>query len=601
MRCVRENDHHARDAGVVAVWVAIMAPVLFGICAFAVDVSRWYVEGARLQKAADAAALAGVTYMPFNLNVSTPSATSTATDFAARNGYPASSGVTMTIEPGPKNTQLKVTMSQSVDNQFGKLFGVGRTTVTRVAVADFNGPAPMGSPCNTFGTEPAGTSGAPPASSQLASSIGCISDPQFWATIEGPATPKVQGDRYMTRTCQGGEDGCVGSTNSDYRRDGYNFVLRVAPDATGNANTGPITVQLYDPAYVFTGPECTSIPAGPNSGAWPTPTSTFANDGTTNARYARSANNYCTGDYDPGFSGGSSTPRLDTTFVLRSPTSTLDPGQASVVGSQCVKQYRGYTSAPTVSQLRQRNANGTLNSSYQPDLARVFHQWDTLCQITNPVPGDYYLQVRTNASMPGTDPIVVGASSATDPAETSTNGRGDNSFGIRAFSSNSSANSRINVAGWERMPVFLNRFDGRPEPKLIRVPSAAAGKSLQFTFFDVADASGDGTVQVKPPSDATGTITTINNSTSTVKCRGTGVVGGATGTDLSRCEVGVSSGSNNGKLQTITVPIPTNYVCADASPTGCWFTVSFGFQGSQPTDISTWSATILGDPVRIVQ
>jgi hypothetical protein len=500
----------------------------------------------------------------------------------------------MTVEPGPKNTQLKVTMSQSVDNQFGKLFGVARTTVTRVAIADYNGPAPMGSPCNTFGTEPAGNSAKGPAGSQLAAGAGCVTDPQFWATVEGPATEKVQGDRYMTRNCAGGEDGCRAGTpsNADYRRDGYYYVIRVKPDANGQANTGAITVQLYDPAYVFTGPECNSLP----SGGWVNNHNPFTPGSDANTRYARGAGNYCTGDYDPGFGGGSGTPRMDTTFVLRSPVSSQDPTQAPVVSSACVKQYRGFTSAPTNSTLR--NGNG----SYDPDLAGVFHQWDTLCTINNPVPGDYYLQVRTNASMPGTADIVTGAASATDLAESNTTGRGNNAFGIRAFSSSiPSSNARINVAGWERMPVFVNRNSVSAAFKLIRVPSAAAGKSLQFTFFDVADASGNGNVRVSPPADATGSISTINNSGSAIRCIGTGVVGGTNGSNLTSCSVGVTSATNNGKLQTITVPIPTDYVCNDAAATGCWFNVTFGFPGAQPTDISTWSATILGDPVRIVQ
>jgi hypothetical protein len=583
------------DAGVVALWVAIMTPLLFMLCAFAVDVARWYVEGARVQKAADAAALSGVSYMPANLNVTTPSATSTAIDFASRNGYTDNNGtIDVQVAQGPKNTQLQVTITSTITNGFASIFGFRTQGITRTAIADFNGPAPMGSPCNTFGTEPAGTSGAPPASSQLASTTGCVADPQFWATIEGPATEKVQGDRYATRNCDGGEDGCDATvpTNADYRTDGYTYVIRVRPDSTGNANTGAITVQLYDPAYVFTGPECEALP----NGGWVNNHNTFTPGSDAATRYNDVAGGYCTGDYDPGFGGGSGTPRMDTTFVLKSPTSTLDPSQATVVDSSCVKQYRGFTSAPTNDTLRRTNG------SYNIDLARVFHQWNTLCTIDNPVPGDYYLQVRTNASMPGSDAIVTGAGAATSPSESNTTGRGNNAFGIRAYSSTiPSANSRINVAGWERMPLFVNRNNVNANFKLIRVPSAAAGKSLQFTFFDTADASGNGDVRIIPPSDATGTITTLNASSSTVKCIGTGVVGGTSGSQLSRCEVGVSSSANNGKLQTITVPIPTDYVCDDTLSTGCWFDVRFRFPGAQPTDISTWSATILGDPIRIIK
>ena len=62
------------------------AAVFFGLAALTVDVSRWYLEGQQVQRAADAAALAGVTWMPQDL----AKATLAAKDIAARNGYPNS-------------------------------------------------------------------------------------------------------------------------------------------------------------------------------------------------------------------------------------------------------------------------------------------------------------------------------------------------------------------------------------------------------------------------------------------------------------------------------------------------------------------------------
>ncbi len=41
--------------------VAILRPALLVITAVAVDIGLWYVEGVKVQKAADAAALGGVT------------------------------------------------------------------------------------------------------------------------------------------------------------------------------------------------------------------------------------------------------------------------------------------------------------------------------------------------------------------------------------------------------------------------------------------------------------------------------------------------------------------------------------------------------------
>ncbi len=181
--------------------VTIMLP----LCAISVDVARWYVEIARVQNVADAAATAGVTWLPDDF----ASATTTAVEVAKDNGFPNSGNTVVKTAVGAKPTQLVVTITSKVGNQFGASFGVPWTTVSRSATADYNGPAPMGSPCNTFGNEPAGSSTSSvdprgPNTSVIVTPTGganCVSNPQFWAAIAGPDTPKGNGDQYMTRTC----------------------------------------------------------------------------------------------------------------------------------------------------------------------------------------------------------------------------------------------------------------------------------------------------------------------------------------------------------------------------------------------------------------
>ena len=170
------------EAGVATVLVAMFfAAVFFGLAALTVDVARWYLEGHRIQKAADAAALAGVTWMPQDL----AQATLVARDMSARNGYPNTGNTTVVVAQGSKPSQLKVTVSSTVDNVFGAAFGKETTTITRHAVADYTGPQPMGSPCNTMGNEPAGgNANSGPIASQLSVPAGatCPRIPQFWAS-----------------------------------------------------------------------------------------------------------------------------------------------------------------------------------------------------------------------------------------------------------------------------------------------------------------------------------------------------------------------------------------------------------------------------------
>ena len=140
----RKTWRQVRDeAGYAAVVTALLASVLFmGMAAMGVDTARWYVEVERVQKAADAAALAGVTYMPNDL----PSATTAAIASATKNGYPNSGTTSVTVEVGDKPSELKVTIRSSIDNTFGAMMGVKKAVITRSAVADYTAPAPMGSP-----------------------------------------------------------------------------------------------------------------------------------------------------------------------------------------------------------------------------------------------------------------------------------------------------------------------------------------------------------------------------------------------------------------------------------------------------------------------
>src|SRR3954449_7266052 len=201
---IRRRLRSRRDErGYIAIMAAFFcAALMMPLCAISVDVSVWYVEVQRVQNAADAAATAGVTFLPDDF----ASAKSTAITVAGRNGYPDSGKTSVSVSIGDKPTQLQVTISSNVGNAFGASFGVKSATIIRSATADFNGPAPMGSPCNTFGNEPSGAVSdvtdpiRGPNTSVIVAPPGgatCTSNPQFWGAIAGPDTSKQSGDQYM--------------------------------------------------------------------------------------------------------------------------------------------------------------------------------------------------------------------------------------------------------------------------------------------------------------------------------------------------------------------------------------------------------------------
>lgn len=606
---MRNRRRRGSDRGAVAILTAVLVPVLILLAALAIDTGRWYVEAARVQKAADAAALGGVTYMPNNY----ASATTTAGAVSGDNGFadsgtPACSATTLaagtkcvsTFKTGVAS-ELGVTVSSTITNVFGTIFGNRTTTIARTAIADYQGPAIMGSPCNTFGNEPNSTSGtvAPTGTSIPTTLQGgyatCQSrTPNFWATIEGPQTTKDQGDRYSTLTCSSGTDGCSGTTNSEFDANGYFFVVRVGEDAKNN----PVTVQLFDPAFIYTGVTCGDLPSsGISNGMNPyVPT-----DATT--RYGRTATSgFCTGDYFPG-GGGSNA--MVTSFVLRNKTLTYNPLQATVI-SGCVKQFGSVTSAPSAASLNSSSSGST----YKGQVARLLHQWYDLCTFIPTEAGDYYLQVRTSASTSGasaetgianangTTLVYNNGANAYSTSATQSTGHGDNSFGIRAFVGSGSSqpdalNADVSVAGYQRMPMFQNVASGSTF-NLLQVKPDAAGKEFYFDLFDVGDGS-TGTVTVLPPLESgladdelpdcqyktSLASTTFSNANLNGYCR-------------------FSTSGGNAKVLSMVVPIPTGYTCDSTSPGGCWFRVQVNWSGS-PTDITTWNASIGGNALRLVQ
>jgi hypothetical protein len=60
-----------------------------------------------------------------------------------------------------------------------------------------------------------------------------------------------------------------------------------------------------------------------------------------------------------------------------------------------------------------------------------------------------------------------------------------------------------------------------------------------------------------------------------------------------------------GKVKVVNVQIPVDYSCDDNVASGCWFTVSYAYgtagSGGGVQDTTTWSASLDGDPVRLVK
>ena len=600
MNTTKKSYRRRDEIGATAILVALFFSfIALPLGAVAVDVARLYVELERVQAAADAAATAGVTFMPDDF----ASAKARAIEIAEDNGFPNSGTTAVAVSIGEKPTQLKVTVSSTVENAFARSFGVPQSTMSRSAVADFNGPAPMGSPCNNFGNEPAGSSSVGPTTSVIKTPVPatCPQTPEFWGAIAGPDVDKNQGAEFETRYCGGGEDNCSGSTNVEFDPKGFFYLVRVNASGVGQS----IQLQIYDPAYISTGSRCTNEPID-NPGSTQTPPGTwggswndFATDanqrywrtGTTWGGYATTSkpNAFCTGD-DPNTNLYTGTEDAGvTSFALRRPVDTLVPWQGAPEPG-CARQYAGRTANQVSLQALKKD-----DSRYDENLAKTFHQWVSLCTFTPMQAGDYYLQVRNNVALGTTQDGLGGYFANPDVYtqmgdNTAVRGTGTNNFGLRAIS-NAPAGG-VSVASYEKMRIFANSDAASTSFNLVRVVPAAANKTLVVSFFDVGEGASSGSVRILKPTDSVNLPATLAN------CTGTGVKTGS----LPNCEItNITPSSYNGKYQEIRIPIPSTYSCTVASQGGCWFRVQVSFGTGQVTDATTWTARIEGEPVRLIE
>ena len=208
-----------REHGYIMVTAALLIVPLLLMAGLSVDVGNWYSNASNLQKAADAAALAGVVWLP-----DVPSATTYAKQAAKRNGYEDGvNGVTVSVQRiGDRRLRVTIT-DPRVGSFFYQNFGGKKITLTRKGTAEYVLPVPLGSPDFHFGNDPTDSS---------------YTQPNLWANIHGPRTDSTKGDAYAP-ACDG-SDNCSTTTNSSYRPEGYLYSIDV-PAATAN-----FTLQVYD-------------------------------------------------------------------------------------------------------------------------------------------------------------------------------------------------------------------------------------------------------------------------------------------------------------------------------------------------------------------
>ena len=231
----------AGERGQAVVIVGLMLAMLMGLVGLAIDTAWYELNLQRLQRAADAAALAGVVYLPGNPT----SAFNAARAEATKNGYTNGvGGATVTAQQDPINTKLiAVTVASPVPTFFARLLGVPTFQGSRRARAEFILPVPMGSPQDYYGIhqlcESSGTCSAVDRAPGLVSNP--LASQGFWGAVITKGGQHSNGDAYSTYY-NGGL-----TLNTEYDPNGYNYDVEL-PAGTVNGE-----VWLFDAAFCGVG------------------------------------------------------------------------------------------------------------------------------------------------------------------------------------------------------------------------------------------------------------------------------------------------------------------------------------------------------------
>jgi len=552
-RSVPSDPGARRARGQVLPLLALSMFVLVGIMAVVIDVSWYWSNTLRVQRAADAAALAGAVWLPGDV----PKAYSTARQEATKNGYTAGSGITVTpiqdsqAVAGGNPNQLDVTVSAPVGTFFMRVFGITNITATRSSKAEYVQAVPMGSPLNYYGvykirtpSDPTGSkAGTWPAGATVPDAIGgSLASQGFWGTIISEGANMVNGDAYAAKWNPSSP-----TTNTSYDPNAFYQYGVEFPAGTGNG-----TVWIFDPVF------CASKGDG----------------------------SYGTGDR--WFSGSAGMSTIYELYDTRNTPNTADDTLVATSGNL----FRNVRASD--SDLGGPSAGGGISDC----------RYSTTKSLPAANPLSYHLKWYALASGLAGGEIYRLHVTTTDDANNQGSTDGHNSFSLEATASGSGT---PRVYGLGTMEAFspLNG-GGATIFYLAQIEARHAGKTMQISLYDPGDTGSlSANLQILQPaaggySPATFSYKAQRAASSGVNC------GSRSGTNVN--SVTTASGGTsyfNGCWLTITIVLPATYSAPQppGEPGPGWWKIKYNMSGSSSDtafDLTTWKVALLGNPVHLV-
>jgi Flp pilus assembly protein TadG len=619
------RSRRREESGYVAITTALLMVMLMLMAALALDVSYFYARGNQVQRAADAAALAGVTRMPQLAQARSAAEESARTNHAFQEG-----AVSVTADPvidSPR--RLKVTVKDSnVETFFGKLI-TDHLEVQRTATAEYVKRIPLGSAFNAIGT------------GNLSDAVYTPSGvpQQFWLAINGPCTAKEEGDQLMSifdgtaspypdtdfplgdpqklsYQCDdagialkstgipGGTTGAFATTNTEFSPEGYDYVVNipcstpsVPADRCTTLSPQAVAIQAYDPTFSYSvlGAPVTPPPNRMDRNVLPYKDTRF---GTVN---------------------------LTTIFKVYWDNNTAnDKGDDVLIRSTCFGSGK-FLGLPTgtPSALPNDCPLGSL------DLCQGTDMWCTLSTIAA---GSHVGRYRVSVKVLGGAASPVGNVSY-----------GSNAFSLRANVGGGAFTicSTLVVGAWcpstsgdESMGVYADAPSSATEAEFFLAQLAPAkefrGKRIQVVLYDPGE--GAQSIEILPPPLVVGGPRAPRSFNWRTWFPGLGAPTTDQGygwpTPNTDTAIDVSGDEDSGRALSVGIPlrrkktllskfngrklvlelnIPTNYgkdaLGAEQTPLpdDGWWKIRYRFAGSSPrADRTTWTVQLVGDPVHLV-
>jgi len=536
----REDTLTSRERGQVLPLFAVASVVLLGGAALLTDVAMWWTHELRMQRAADAGALAGAVFLPDD----PATAFDRARTETSKNGFTHGQGgvsVTPWVDPVDPR-KLLVDIDGPVGTNFARIFDLHTVHVSVVGAATYVLPVPMGSPQAYFGVgffqgvdedDPSGFTvlDVPhPITGEPLDSQG------FWGAIFTPGGVRQNGDRYAPAYIGGANppDGAGGGPNPNYDPNGYEYTIEIG----GNGQ-----VRLFDPVFCATG--------GNGSGGWLGAGDHWTTDGTGGGTTI--------GPVAVRFKlfDTNGTPYTSSDDTQVGSTLTYDPG------SSTLGDFSGEFGRP-----QNHDRSDAEDCADHP----AHNQWVLPSGWSGLAQGTYRLNVNTNLG-----------SNANHGAE--------NLFSVWV-----GGTGKARVYGAGRMAAYTNLDDtgtgGRQRFYLAQVDGVHARKTLRITLFDPGESRSPSWLRFLSPQGGTYDYTRFDWSSND----------GRSQRNVDKVQTSTGSPLFDNRILTIDIQLPADYGDGGLDPNGVgedgWWIVEYDVRAGN--DTTTWEVKLLGNPVHLV-